>query len=167
MNVVVCFSIILALTGCAQENTSQPQSTQKPVSPHGTSGGSASSGQPEGFVGIVRDQKLPIAADRTIGAAFEAYRYFGSREWKETRNAAGKVYVDFKGLFTGTPLEKSVKDGVIRQGVEVKFVIEQNGNFYVAMVSRIDVTSDGRMTLYPMEGKELIERIYANKEITF
>ena len=156
------------LFGCAKEGQSPPNSPPKVVSPHGAGVDSKQLGQPQGFVGIVSSQKLPLSNTKTIGAAFNEYRYFTSREWKETRNASGKVYVDFKGLFSNSPLAAASKDGVIRQGVEVKFVVEPNGNFYVGMISRIDVMSDGKLSLYTLgDGKKIIEMIYDNREITF
>lgn len=162
-----CFAVACSC-GCAKEGQKPQNVPSKVVSSHGTGAETKPSDQPQGFVGIVTSQKLPPSNTRTIGTAFDEYRYFSSREWKETRNAAGKVYVDFKGLFTSAPIAKSVKDGVSRQGVEVKFVVEPNGNFYVGMISRIDIMADGKMYLYPMgDGTKIVEMIYDNKEIAF
>lgn len=157
----------VCLFGCAKEGQKPANTPAKALSPHSTGADSKQSDQPQSFVGIVSNQKLPLSTTKTIGTVFDEYRYFNSREWKETRNAAGRVYVDFKGLFASPPIAKSIKDGVSRQGVEVKFVVEPNGNFYVGMISRIDVTADGKMKLYPVKMEEIIEQIYANKEITF
>jgi len=166
---VVAFCCAAAcLFGCAKEGQKPQDTPPKAVSPHGAGADSKQSDQPQGFVGIVTSQKLPLSSTRTIGTAFDEYRYFNSREWKETRNASGKVYVDFQGLFASPPIAASIKNGVSRQGVEVKFVVEPNGNLYVGMVSRIDVTADGKMSLYPLgDGKKIVEMIYDNKEITF
>lgn len=163
------FCLVAAcLFGCTQERDEFRKVPSKMVSPHGTGADSSKQVGPQGFVGIVARQKLPPSDAKTIGEVFEEYRYFSSREWKETPNATGRVYVDFKGLFEREPITKSIKDGVVRQGLEVKFVVEPTGNFYIAMVSRIDIKADGKMYLSPLEdGKKLVEMMYANKEIHF
>lgn len=165
--VAICCAVA-GVSGCAKEGRQAENTPPKAVSSYGAGTETKQSDQAQGFIGIVASQKLPLSNTRTIGTAFDGYQYFSSREWKETRNAAGRVYVDFKGLFASTPIAKSIKDGVSRQGVEVKFVVEPNGNFYVGMISRIDVKADGKMYLYPLEdGKKIVEMIYDNKEITF
>ncbi len=166
---LVALSLSFAcLFGCTKETEKSPANSSRVVSPHSVGADSKKPDGPQGFVGIVINQKLDPSNSKTIGAVFEEYRYFKSREWKETRNTAGKVYVDFKGMFSNTPIAKSLKDGVSRQGVEVKFVVEPNGNFYVGMISRIDVKTDGMMSLYPLEdGDKIIKMIYDNKEISF
>jgi len=164
---ILCFAAFFSY-GCSRENQQPENKTPKVISPHGAGTLSEASGPAQGFTGIVKSLKLPPSETKTIGAVFDEYRYFDSREWKESRNADGKVYVDFKGLFKSTLSVNSIKDGVTRQGVGVKFVVAQNGDFYVGMVSRIDVMPDGKMYLYPMgDGNRIIELIYANKEIVF
>lgn len=166
-NIAVLCLAALCIYGCAQEGQ-QPKTPAKVISPHGTGTVSESSEPAQGFIGIVRSRKLPPSETETIGAVFDEYRYFDSREWKESRNADGKVYVDFMGLFKSTPAASSIKDGVTQQGVGVKFVVAQNGDFYLGMVTRIDVKPDGKMYHYPMgDGNRVIELIYANKEIVF
>lgn len=165
--VAFCCAAVCAF-GCAKEGQNPLNAPPKALSPHGAGADTKQSDQLQGFSGIVSNQKLPLSNTKTIGAAFDEYRYFSSREWKEIRNASGKVYVDFQGLFATAPIAASIKDGVSRQGVEVKFVVEPNGNLYVGMVSRIDVTADGKMSLFPLgDGKKIVEMIYDNKEIVF
>ncbi len=165
---VLCCLVTVSVSGCSKE-VQQPQNPPaNSASRHGTETDSKQADEPQGFIGIVTSQKLPLSNTKTIGAAFGDYRYFKSRQWKETRNNAGKVYVDFQGLFENEPIVASIKDGVSRQGVEVKFVVEPNGNFYVGMVSRIDVMNDGMMRISPLgDGKKIVEMIYDNREITF
>lgn len=168
MLMVLFYLVTVSMSGCSKE-VQQPQNPpSNSASRHGMDSDSKQADKPQGFIGIVSSQKLPLSNTKTIGDAFGDYRYFKSRHWKETRNNAGKVYVDFQGLFAHEAIISSIKDGVSRQGVEVKFVVEPNGNFYVAMVSRIDVMNDGMMRLYPLgDGKKIVEMIYDNRDITF
>ena len=168
---VLCCLVAVSVPGCSKE-TQLPQKPQNPpsnsASRHGADTDAKQADELQGFIGIVTSQKLPLSNTKTIGAAFGDYRYFKTRHWKETRNNAGKVYVDFRGLFADEPIVASIRDGVSRQGIEVKFVVEPNGNFYVGMVSRIDVMNDGMMRLSPLgDGKKIVEMIYDNREITF
>lgn len=166
---IVLFCLVaVGMPGCSKEVQKPQNPPSNAASRHGADTDAKQADELQGFIGIVTSQKLPLSNTKTIGAAFSNYRYFKSREWKETRNSAGKVYVDFHGLFANEPIVTSIKDGVSRQGVEVKFVVEPNGNFYVGMVSRIDVMNDGMMLISPLgDGKKIIEMIYNNREITF
>jgi len=163
--VMVCTSY-----GCSRESGEATKSASKAMSPHSVNSDTQKpASDVKTFVSIVSKQKLPGLDSKTIGAAFEEYRYFSSREWNETRNASGKVYVDFKGLLAGNSLAlNSLKAGIARHGVEVKFVVDSSGQMFVGMVSKIEVMTDGSMKLIPVEGaKKIMEQIYDNKEIIF
>ena len=167
----VCCLLAACLCGCARESDSSkkpdPVVAVSPLSPHG----GAPKGPPsdKAFVGVTRGQKLPGFTGKTIGTTFDEYSYFSSREWQETKKTAGKVYIDFRGLFESSGLDiNSIKKGIARQGIEVKFVIEPDGAFSLAMVSKVEFTTDGNMHRYPLEnGKKIIEQIYNNREIRF
>jgi hypothetical protein len=122
-----------------------------------------------GIVAAIRGKTLPDFATATIGEAFDKYRYFDKREWKETRSSNGKTYVDFWGwLNSSSPDAVSAQNGVVASGVQVKFVITPNGEFYVAMISRVEAGADGKEHDYPLEDKKrILEAIYANNKITF
>lgn len=157
----VAVSIIFAIgfTGCIKEPKEPKNEAQnKPAQPE----------QLSPFIGAVTGQTLPDFGKKKIGAVFEGYRYFTSRDWKETRSSSGKVYVDFTGLFEEQPSLAGGK-GVVKNGVQIKFVIDmKSGNFYAAMASKVDVKADGSMAYYPLEDmKKVISLIYANERITF
>lgn len=167
----VCCLLAACLCGCARESdsskTQAPAVAVSPLSPHG--GAAKVPPSDKAFVGIIRGQALPGFTGKTIGTAFDEYSYFSGREWQETKNPAGKVYIDFRGLFESSGLDiNSIKKGIARQGIEVKFVIEPDGAFSLAMVSKVEFTTDGNMHRYPLEnGKNIIEQIYNNREIRF
>lgn len=167
MSVLFAFCFIAA-TGCAKKSEEvTPARVQKPQG-HGDMK-PALDGPPVGMAEVVKQQKLLDYPDKTIGEAFGAYRYFDAVNWKETRLPKGRYYIDYQGT-KKVPLfdDKKAKKGVVAEGLEVKFAIKPGGAFYVAMVSRAVVGSDGKMTLYPLEDKKkIIDAIYANKEIAF
>lgn len=151
---VISCQVVIVMAGCTKEKQQEPPKAV-PVK----------SATNQAFVDIVTSQKLPLSKDKTVGAVFNEYKFFADREWKESRNADGKAYVDFRGLF---PAARSGQNGVKRQGVEVKFVVSNKGDMYIAMVSRIDVMTDGTMRLYPLgDSSKIVESIYANKEISY
>ena len=164
-------AVAIALSGCAQESDRVPQAAQNkntpPRAPHGVAQKGA---PPEQYLAdTIREQQLPDFGTTSIGTVFDRYEYFDSREWKETKNSANKVYVDFRGLFTNTSFNiKAINKGISREGVEVKFVVEPDGAFYLAMVSKIEITLDGKMMRFPREdGKRILEQLYRNRALTF
>lgn len=123
----------------------------------------------EGFVEVVKEIKLPGYTTSNIGDAFNNYRYFGSRKWRETRFPDGKIYIDFWGWFNTSKFDVAlINNGITARGVEIKFVIYPDGAFRVAMISKIESRVDGKISAYPLEDKKsIMDAIYANKEITF
>ena len=105
----------------------------------------------------------------TVGKAFDDYSHVTKKEWKETHAANGKIYIDFTGWLEGISLGiDAVKKGISQQGIEVKFVINPDGTLFVGMVSRLEATTDGKVSAHPLEnGKAVLDSIYANKEISF
>lgn len=152
LTIILCL-ITAVISGCSKERPEPVKAIPSQAE------------QMQGYVSVVTSQKLPLSKSKTIGTVFEEYKYFSAREWKESRNSEGKAYVDFRGYL---PSVTSGKSGVVREGVEIKFVVSRQGDFYVGMVSRIEVTSDGKVSLYPADdGNKFMELIYANKEIKF
>lgn len=167
---LIALSLFIILSfGCSNGPEGSQTTAPKNGSPHSKGPGLQESPPRQPFVVLVAKQKLPEFSSKTLGAMFDDYRFFSSRDWNETKTATGKVYVDFKGLFVTDALNlELVKKDIARQGVEIKFVVEPDGKFYVGMVSRIEVKTDGKMFMYPLkDGKKIVEQIYGNKEIVF
>lgn len=119
-----------------------------------------------GLAEAVKKKNLLDYPSKTIGEAFGSYSYFNKREWSETFSASGKIYIDFIGWFNTSSLNaQNIKSGISAKGVEVKFVLNPDGPFFVAMVSRVEVKTDGKMYKYPLPDiKYVLDSIYANKE---
>jgi hypothetical protein len=122
-----------------------------------------------GLTEILKKQKLANYPTATIGEAFDAYTYFPRKEWKEAKPDNGKTYVDFIGWFNpGVLNEKEVKDGIVGRGIQVKFVINPDGSYSAAMVSRLDARPDSRVDVFPIvDSAGVLAKIYENKEIRF
>lgn len=122
-----------------------------------------------GLASALKNKTLAKYPHATIGAAFDGYTYFTRKEWNEVHTSNGKIYIDFIGWLDAASVDAAAaKEGVTGRALDVKFVIEPDGSFFVAMVSRIEKKSDGKSYDYPLEDSAaLLAKIYANKEIKF
>ena len=128
---------------------------------HGSGG--SSKGIP--LSAVIKEKKLSNYPDVTIGDVFSNYKYFSKVEWQEYQSASGKIYIDCTGQLKKKGFWNNVHN---QQAVEVKFVVYPTGDFGVVMVSRIDYKNKGKIEKYPVADiKGVIDRIYANKEISF
>ncbi|HEY6838704.1 MAG TPA: hypothetical protein VI389_08180 [Geobacteraceae bacterium] len=123
----------------------------------------------EGVAAAIRGKTLGDFKTMTIGEAFDNYRYFDKKEWKESGSGNGKIYVDFWGWFKESSIDAaSKKNGIVARGVQIKFVVNPEGEFYVAMISRAEKGADNTEHDYPLDDKQsILNAIYGNKEITF
>jgi hypothetical protein len=156
----------LTLGGCTKSGSEGAEARH---AGHQAAPGQVSDATVKGMVDVVQEQKLTGYSGSTVGEAFGAYSFFDKKEWKETRSDNGRFYIDFVGWAKPGMLEAvSSKNGSTVKGVEVKFVINSDGGFYVAMVSKIASGADGKLSAYPLaDNKRVMDAIYANKQITF
>jgi len=117
----------------------------------------------------LKQQKMAGYESKTIGEAFDSYKYLVNKEWKEKPLAGRTVEISFIGWFPPeAPDDKTPKDGVIARGLEVKFDININGIYFVKMISRLEARSGGEITAYQLDDiASVLTKIYANKEIKF
>lgn len=122
-----------------------------------------------GLAEAIKKKTLPAYPAMSIGKAFDSYSHFNKREWRETFVSKGKIYVDFIGWFDTKTLDpQNIKNGISAKGVEIKFVLNPDGPFYVGMASKLEVKTDGKIYAYPLADiKVVLDSIYANREITF
>lgn len=123
-----------------------------------------------GFAKIVKGAKLVEYPMATIGSAFDNYRFFSKREWKETRSDNGRTYVDFTGWFKKGNLFSfdSLGKGVSAQAVGIKFLVNSDGSFGAVMASRVELKTDGKIYSSPINNLQgILKMIYENTEIKF
>ena len=122
-------------------------------------------------VAALKNNHLDVSSTKTIGDAFDAYKFAIKKEWRETPTQSGPYYIDYICWFHVGPISSaSLKEGVIKRGMEIKFAVHEDGETYIAMASRIDIKSDGMLyttPLDPPEIKKTVTAIYENREITF
>ncbi|MDD2899693.1 MAG: hypothetical protein PHI31_13390 [Desulfuromonadaceae bacterium] len=119
----------------------------------------------------LKKNHLEVSATKTIGEAFDSYKYAEEKKWLETPSENGPHYIDYVCWFHISPVSSAaLQEGVVKRGVEIKFVVRGDGETYIAMVSRIDITSDGMRhttVIDPSQIKKIVTAIYENKEISF
>lgn len=122
-----------------------------------------------GLVNAIKKGKLINYQSTTIGDAFDSYKYLTKKEWKAAILKSRHMTVDFTGWFEPDTLnDKDIKDGIRGRGIDVKFVINPDGSYYVFMVLKIESKSDGKVYGYELrESAGILANIYANKKIIF
>ena len=120
---------------------------------------------------VLKKSKLSLFPSKTIGEAFDGYRYFAKREWKETPASGGRVYVDFTGWLkarTGFLGIFDLGENPSNRAIGIKFMVNLNGSYRAVMASRIEKKADGMLYNQPVEDlHDILKKIYENKEIKF
>lgn len=159
---ILLMSVVLSvsLTACSRESG-------KPESQGKSGAQSANVAQPKTLADVLKGKTLAGYESKTIGQAFDGYRNFSRTEWKETRAEKGKIYVDFAGWFDGKTVEAFAgKGGVAVNGLNVKFVIYDNGSYAVVMISKFGPAANGTMAIYPQQNiAEILACIYGNRQL--
>ncbi len=119
------------------------------------------------LISFIKKQKLANFQSATIGNAFDSYRYLTKKEWKGEFLKSGHFTADFIGWFEKETLsDKDRRDGVTDKALEVKFVIDPSGTFYLFMISVLEVRSDGKIYRSQLSNTAaVLNNIYANRKI--
>ena len=120
-----------------------------------------------GLVDFIKKQKLANFQSTTIGNSFDSYSYVKKKEWKSASLKSGHIAVDFIGWFEPASLsEKDIKAGVTSRGLNVTFVVQPDGAFYVFAVTVVESTVDGKThRVQSLDSAGALDNIYANKKI--
>lgn len=159
----VMMTAILPIWACTKDGADGPdkQDREKPGQQRGAPN--------VGLINVIKNGKLANFPSVTIGNAFGSYRYLTKKEWKQTLLKSGHITVEFIGWFEPESLnDGDMKNGITGRGLEVMFVINPDGSYYVFMVSLVEAKSDGtvyRNQLHDNAG--ILTKIYANSKITF
>ena len=115
----------------------------------------------------LKKKKLNADSTRTIGEAFDSYKFAIKKEWRETGTRSGKYYIDY---ICWLDVNTFSREGIVKRAVELKFVIHENGEAYIVMGTKVEIKSDGKLYSTPIEAakiKVIVAAIYENKEISF
>jgi len=185
LKIVLCASIgviALSLTACSKINEEKSPATVAPKAKfrnsdtskmlfHGDMETSSSAVPGTPILESLKNNHLDVSSTKTIGEAFDAYKFAIEKEWRETPTKSGPYYIDYIGWFHISPVSSvALKEGVIKRGMEIKFAVHEDGETYIAMASRIDIKSDGMRYATPIdppEIKKIVTAIYENREITY
>ena len=123
----------------------------------------------DSMIDFIKNEKLANFPSTLIGNAFDSYKHAKQKSWNKTLYPGGQIAVDFIGWFgPGALSDKDIKDGITDKGIDVTFVVETNGSFYVFMVTRLETRSEGKIQRFPLNDiNGILEKIYANKKIDF
>ena len=122
-----------------------------------------------GLITVLKGRTLADFKMKTIGSAFDSYVFFTKKEWKQTPMQGGQFAIHYTGWVDPATLDdQDGKAGITGKGVDVMFIIDATGAYYVFMVSRVESRSDGKQYAYPVgSSKDILAAIYANRKIDF
>jgi len=122
----------------------------------------------DGYVGVIQSATLDPLKSNTIGDAFAGYRYFATKQWHESKTMNGTV-VDFYGQLDSTTFsERDRSAGLAARTLDIKFVINDEGSFWIDSISRYDNKPGGRIESYTVaDFGSVLPKIYANEVISF
>lgn len=173
-SIFISLCVVVALVGGCSKGSGPDSGTQadiknKSVHGDGSRGAAAVPGTP--IADALKKKRLNANSVKTIGEAFDSYRHVTVKEWRETSTKSNKYYVDYICWFDISSLSAAaLKDGIVKRGLEIKFVIHEDGEAFIAMATRVEVKSDGKSYSTPIdlpEIKTIVTAIYENREITF
>lgn len=114
--------------------------------------------------GVIKGLKLAKFESMTIGNAFDSYKYLKKKEWTWASLKGGEFTVDFIGW--AEPTGEEIKAGLKAKGIDVKFVIEPDGAYYVLMILKLQTGPDGKVSSSPLaDTMGILAKIYANDKI--
>ena len=185
MKIALCVSIgiiALSLAACSQgdEEKTPTKATSKAKLRDGAKAKikfhadmetptSAVSGTP--ILQSLKNNHLEVSSTKTIGEAFDGYKFAIKKEWREAPAQNGPYYIDYICWFKIGPVSgTALTEGVVKRGLNIKFAIQEDGETYIAMASRVDTKTDGMVhttVIEPADIKKIITAIYENRELTF
>lgn len=168
---VLVISVIVALSSFSAHaaNQGKADSGNRSVFHTGTQQVATVGSAQYNMIDVIKKVTITGYPSATFGEAFETYKHVTKREWKEVKTKSDKVYVTFTGYFKKRFFNFSLmRANIAQQGVEVKFVIFPDGVYEVALISRIDVMTDGAVQAFPLSnGKQILGQLLRNEEIKF
>lgn len=167
--VTMAVGIFMLVAACTKEGV---DSSDKKIVENSVQGTEAKTAN-DGLVNVIKKGKLVNYQSTTIGKAFDSYKYLTKKEWKAATLKSRHSTVDFIGWFepnawfdSNSLSDKDIKNGITGRGINIKFVIEPNGSYYVFAVSKIESKSDGKVYGYELRDiAGILANIYENKKI--
>lgn len=119
----------------------------------------------------LKDNHLEVSSTKTIGEAFDSYKYATKKEWRETAVANGPYYIDYICWLDISPVSSvALKTGIVKRAMEIKFAVREDGETYISLVTLTDTKTDGMIYtthVDPPGIKKIVTAVYENREIVF
>jgi hypothetical protein len=170
---LVVLAMAMALVACSEKptNMSKVSSQLKKNKFHGDSMETNTAVPKRSITDELKKIHLNGYPQKTIGAAFDSYNKVASREWHEALGRDGKYYVDFICWFPSLATSVAAKKaGATKQGLNIKFAIQDDGTAYVTLGMKLAMMPDGNVVteVVPLvDVPKIIDVIYADRELTF
>jgi len=169
--VVIIMIFAFAVCGCAKEEKNKIERVHKAAQKSDASQSGKNQVTKMPIVDSLKKKKLNKNSEKTIGEVFDSYSHVVSKEWRETGTNTNKYYADYICWFDVKTISMSaIKDGVAKSGLELKFVIHEDGEAFIVMGTRVEIKNDGNLyrTILPLSDvASVVDKIYANQEIKF
>lgn len=158
--------MLLGMTACAEKKNESSAKKKVPDVRMTVHTASSDPGKVVTMAEVLKQKTLPDFPAMPIGKAFDGYKYFKKKEWRETR-VNGKYYIDFVGIVDSSIAEVT-KTNITVQSFMFKFVIMEDGTFGLVMASKDESLKDGTIRSFVVNDvRILLEKIYGNQEIRF
>lgn len=174
--------VALFLAGCQSRNETAPQKSSAKGDPfdprtlqkqpfHGDMKTVTPADPAPQMIDGLKKGKLPFDDKRTIGEVFDGYPHARKKEWRGGIGKDGAYYIDYICTFDpGVLSEESIRKGIVKRWLTVKFATREGGETYVSLVTRTDLRRDGTLETipyYPEDRERIVRSIYEKKEIIF
>lgn len=167
----ILFSIVACSNSFTDEADSAKTKESEPQKVHGEAPPASGNPAKTPTAEALKKNKLNGYPHKSIGEAFDAYNKVATKEWQEDIGRDGRFYVDFICWFGQQALSPAArKNGVVKKGLDIKFVVQESGEAYIAMASRLFMMADGKYQseVIPLvEAARIVDAIYNNNELDF
>ena len=130
---LVC-GVVVFESGCSRDTAerSTPPQVIDPATPNA------------GVIVALRKGTLKNFPSKTIGEAFDGYDRLIEKEWKAYLRSGGMFSIDFTGWLKPEDLnEQDRRNGIVKKGLGVAFIINVNGSYYASAATVIEGREDG------------------------
>jgi len=157
MPMLLALGMLVAYSGCGEKEANKDKQTAPALEGK----------QQRSLVDFIKGSKLANFPSRTIGDAFESYRHLTGKDWRLEQHKTGQFTVGFLGWFDQKAIgDSDRKNGITAKGLDVQFVVERDGKWYLFMMSTIEKGSGGTMRRVPIaDTATVLKKIYADEKI--
>lgn len=173
ITVLLGLLVLAFAAACTEKSADMPNTTSasKKLKFHGDSMQTKNAPHKDSVVEALKKNSLNGYPQKTIGEAFDAYSKFATKEWREALGKDGKYYVDYFGWLPEQSLAPTAKAaGVVKQGLNIKFAIQEDGTTYVTLGLKLSQLTGGKIQsdVVPLpDVAKILDMIYSDRDLAF